>query len=435
MMEPAFLFISAKAATHLLPPMILKANGKGLALKPLASGAAAPSRPVRAFVDALASPGLFSQFTWEDWLGIEAPHREVDFSTTDVTTRLNRNGYDWDMHGLLYQPAREVDPSIAFLVIHGGAGSARGKDTTPDGRPGISRVLAGQGFKVLSVDYVGHYPRGGIWTVPVESRQPVYLLDRDLPPEEVYDRNLKCTFNVHVQGAAQLADAHLAGRKILGFGHSTGGPMAVDLHAFSKKTTTIGIVGFGSGGPQGWRKEWLERTKQKYRDFPLDHMSRRSVASFRDAAYEGPAEVCPWGGAEGYMAWGNYARSHIKTGLCDNQLLGAVKKLKEYPAVTGLPEAEYLDYLEEQDHDWLRSIGVLLLCSENDRPHWIIGDRLEDKYDVFMGIKYSRFTPRVHVAYVPKYSHYGIQELHNEKIAYVWLWALRQGFFDRRAAE
>ena len=409
--------------------MILKAHGKGLDLTPLDGTTPTPNRAVRTFLDALASPELFSRFAWDDWLALDAPYPTTDFSTTDVTTRFARNGYEWDMHGLLYAPAREAVPGLAFFVIHGGAGSARGKDTNPDGRPGISRVLAGQGFRVLSVDYVGHYPPGGIWTVPVADRMPIYLLDRDLPSDEVRDRNLKCTFNVHMQGAAQLADEHLAGRKILGFGHSTGGPMAVDLHAFSKKTATVGIVGFGSGGPQGWRKEWLERTKQTYRDFPLDHISRRSVAAFRDAGYEGPAELCPWGGAEGYVAWANYARSQIKTGLCDNQLLGAVKKLEEYPKVTGLPAAEYLDYLEEQDHDWLRSIGVLLLCSENDRPHWIFGDRLEDKYDVFMGIKYSRFTPRVQVCYVPKYSHYGIQELHNEKIAYVWLWALKSGFF------
>jgi hypothetical protein len=410
--------------------MIPKAGGKRLVLKPQSLGQGQAGPATQKFLDALASPEMFSEFTWEDWLKIDRPFKDVDFSTTDVVTRFNRNGYDWDIHALLYTPAQEVDPNLAFVVMHGGAGSSRGKDTTPDGRPGVSRVLAAQGFKVLSIDYVGHYPPGGIWTRPVAERAPIYLLDRGLDFAEVVDRNRKCTFNVHMQGAGQLVDEHLAGRDVLVFGHSTGGPMLVDLHVFSKKTRTVGIVGFGSGGPQGWRKEWLEVTKQKYRDFPLDHISRRSVKAFRDAGYEGPAEVCPWGGAEGYISWGNYARSHIKTGLCDNQLLGAVKKLEEYPAITGLPREEYLDYLEEQDHAFLRSIGVMLLCSENDRPHWIIGDKLEDKYDVFMGIKYTRFTPRVQVSYVPKYSHYGIQELHNEKIVYVWLWALCAGLFD-----
>jgi hypothetical protein len=395
------------------------------------SGGGGGGGGVEAFRKALWSPENFLELSWEDWLQIPAPYPAVDFAVTDVTTRFNRNGYDWDMHGLLYSPAREVDPKRAFFVIHGGAGSARGKDITPDGRPGIARVLAAQGFKVLSLDYVGHYPPGGIWMIPVGERQPIYLLDQQLPLEETRDRNLKCTFNVHMQGAAALADEHLAGRDVLAFGHSTGGPMAVALHGFSKKTRTTGIVGFGRGGPQGWRKEWLERIGQPYRDYPLDHIARRSVKSFRDAGYEGPAEVCPWGGAEQYVDWAYHVRSQIKTGLCDNQLLGAVPRLEEYAALTGLGRAEYLDYLDEPDPDWLASIGVLLLCSENDRPHWILGDKLEDKYDVFMGAKYARFTPRVQVAYVPKYSHYGIQELHNEIIVYLWLTALKDGFFAR----
>lgn len=414
--------------------MLQKAGGRELNLPHLDSCASESAEGVRKLMTDLQSPSLFSEYTWEDWLTLTPPYEEVDFTTSDVTTRFNRNGYDWDIHALLYRPRKEVDSSLAIVVIHGGAGSARGKDTTPDGRPGISRILASQGFTVLSVDYVGHYPLGGIWSTPVKDRAPVYLLDRKLSDEEIYDRNLKCTFNVHVQGTAQLVDEHLTGRRLLGFGHSTGGPMTVALHAFTKTATVIGLIGFGSGGPQGWRKEWLERTNQTYRDFPVDHISRRSVKAFRDAGYEGPEEVCPWGGAEGYVKWANYARSQIKTGLCDNQLLGAVKKLEEYPALTGLPREEFLDYLDEQDHSWLSSIGVLLLCSENDRPHWIIGDRLEDKYDVFMGIKYAQFTPRVQVIYVPKYSHYGMQELYNEKIAYVWLWAWKSGFFSARAA-
>ena len=412
---------------------LAKAKGARLTL-PHLDECMTKSAGVTKLLDDLRSPSLFSEYSWDDWLTISPPYEDVDFSTTDVTTRFSRNGYEWDIHALLYRPRKEVDNSVAILVIHGGAGSARGKDTTPDGRPGISRVLAAQGFTVLSVDYVGHYPLGGIWTIPVAERKPIYLLDRNLSDDEILDRNRKCTFNVHVQGTAQLVDEHLTGRRLLGFGHSTGGPMTVALHAFTKTAKVIGLIGFGSGGPQGWRKDWLEVTEQTYRDFPVGHISRRSVKAFRDAGYEGPPEVCPWGGAEGYVHWANYARSQIKTGLCDNQLLGAVKKLEEYSPLTGLPREEYLDYLDEQDPKWLASIGVLLLCSENDRPHWIIGDRLEDKYDVFMGRKYAQHTPRVQVIYVPKYSHYGMQELYNEKIGYVWLWAWKAGFFEARPA-
>ena len=33
-------------------------------------------------------------------------------------------------------------------------------DLTPDGRPGLARVLASQGFKALALTYPGHYPPG-----------------------------------------------------------------------------------------------------------------------------------------------------------------------------------------------------------------------------------------------------------------------------------
>lgn len=86
----------------------------------------------------------------------------------------------------------------------------------------------------MSLTYPGHYPPGGIWKAPVAERMPIYLLDRDLPMDEILDRNLKCTFNTILQGAGLLTDQCLAGRDILAFGHSTGGPMAAHLTRFQK---------------------------------------------------------------------------------------------------------------------------------------------------------------------------------------------------------
>ncbi len=31
---------------------------------------------------------------------------------------------------------------------------------------------------------------------------------------------------------------------------------------------------------------------------------------------------------------------------------------------------------------------------------------------------------------IPRYGHVGDAELHNEKIAYLWLWALKSRYFD-----
>ena len=174
---------------------------------------ASPS--VQKILNELNGSELLIRLDWDEWQEVNAPYNEVVYNQVDVFTRFNRNGYDWDIQGILYTPAEEVDANIAIVMFHGGAGSSYGKDKTPDGRPGLPRVLAAQGFKVLNLTYPGHYPPGGIWKESVEERQPWYLLDQKLSDQEIYDRNLKCTFNVILQGSAQLVDEHLKGRKIL----------------------------------------------------------------------------------------------------------------------------------------------------------------------------------------------------------------------------
>ena len=185
------------------------------------------------FLTGLKSNDLLLKLSWDEWLAVEPPYSATQVTTTDAWTRYRRNCYDWDMHGTLYTPEKETDPHRAFVFFHGGAGSEKIMDLAPDGRPGLARVLAAQGFKVLALTYPGHYPLGGVWKQPIAERNPVYLKDRDLPQDEVLDRNLKCTFNVILQGAGLLTDEHFAGREIIGFGHSTGGPMAAHLTRFS----------------------------------------------------------------------------------------------------------------------------------------------------------------------------------------------------------
>jgi pimeloyl-ACP methyl ester carboxylesterase len=380
---------------------------------------------------ALNKQDLLITMTWDEWLTIKPPYEAVSFTTSDATVRYHRNGYDWDMHGTLYRPEKEVNAKRAFVCFHGGAGSEKIMDLTPDGRPGLARALAAQGFKVLALTYPGHYPPGGVWNAPIPERQPIYLLDRELPLEEIRDRNLKCTFNVILQGAGLLTDEHLAGREILAFGHSTGGPMAAHLTRFSKKAKVIGLVGFGSGGPDGWRKEWREKTgAEKYTEKPVDHVSRRSPDTFKEAGYVDPEDLTPWGGADDYIRLVSPLRSQMKTSLCDNQHNAAVGILEEYPRRTGLPREEYFDHLQEPDPSWLKSIKVLLTAGENDKGHWVRGERLEDKREMFMGAKYAAATRGAHVVLIPRYGHVGYAELYNEKIAYLWLWACQAGYFE-----
>jgi len=386
---------------------------------------------MQTFAEGLKSRELLLKLTWDEWLAVAPPYPQGNFSTRDVTARYRRNGYDWDIHGTLYTPEKETNDKRAFVLFHGGAGSEKIMDLTPDGRPGLARVLAAQGFKALALTYPGHYPPGGVWKVPIAERQPVYLMDRDLPQDEILDRNLKCTFNVILQGAGLLADQHLAGREILPFGHSTGGPMAAHLTRFSKETKIIGLVGFGSGGPDGWRLQWRNQTgAEKYAEKPVDHISRRSPDSFRESGYIDPPDLTPWGGGEDYIRLVSPLRSQMKTSLCDNQHNAAVGILEEYPKRTGLPREEYFDHLQEPDPAWLKTIRVLLIAGENDKGHWVKGEKLEDKREMFMGAKYAATTRGSHVVLIPRYGHVGYAELYNEKIAYLWLWAYKSGYFD-----
>jgi pimeloyl-ACP methyl ester carboxylesterase len=390
-----------------------------------------PTAFIDKYLAALNEQDLLITMTWEEWLSIEPPFESVAFTTKDAAARYSRNGYDWDIHGTVYTPEKEVNGNRAFVCFHGGAGSEKIMDLTPDGRPGLARVLAAQGFKVLALTYPGHYPPGGVWKTPIPKRQPIYLLDRQLSDEEIRDRNLKCTFNVILQGAGLLTDEHLSGREIIGFGHSTGGPMAAHLTRFSKKTKVIGLVGFGSGGPDGWRKEWREKTgAEKYNEKPVDHVSRRSPDTFKEAGYVDPEDLTPWGGADDYIRLVSPLRSQMKTSLCDNQHNAAVGILEEYPKRTGLPREEYFDHLQEPDPTWLKSIKVLLTVGENDKGHWVRGERLQDKREMFMGAKYAAATRGAHVVLIPRYGHVGYAELYNEKIAYLWLWAYQAGYFE-----
>lgn len=382
-------------------------------------------------VQSLTCNELLLKMDWEGWLAMSQPYEDVQYSIEGVTTRYARNGYEWDMHGSLYTPEKQVQPKLGFVLFHGGAGSETIMDHTPDGRPGIARALAAQGFKVLSLTYPGHYPPGGVWKEPVPERMPIYLLDRELPLKEILDRNLKCTFNTILQGAGLLTDRYLGGCDVMAFGHSTGGPMAAHLYRFTREARVIGLVGFGSGGPDGWRKEWREKTgAEKYREIPIEQISRRSPVSFREAKYEDPEDLTPWGGPEEYMALANPMRSQMKTSLCDNQHNAAVSILEQYVERTGLPREEYFDHLDEPDPQWLKGIRVLLVVGENDKGHWIAGERVEDKREVFMGNKYAASTRGCHVVWVPRYGHVGYAELHNERIVYLWLHALKAGYFD-----
>lgn len=115
------------------------------------------SPAVERYLASLQGKDLLIRLDWDQWLGLGAPYDSTAVTRNEVMTRYNRNGFDWDIHGSLFQPAKERDKNIAFVMFHGGAGSENIFDLTPDGRPGLGRVLAAQGFTALAVTYPGHW--------------------------------------------------------------------------------------------------------------------------------------------------------------------------------------------------------------------------------------------------------------------------------------
>ncbi len=72
---------------------------------------------IEKFLDHLNSDELLLKLNWEEWLSITPPYQETSFSTEDATVRFQRNGYDWDMHGSVYTPEKEIADKRAFVVF------------------------------------------------------------------------------------------------------------------------------------------------------------------------------------------------------------------------------------------------------------------------------------------------------------------------------
>jgi pimeloyl-ACP methyl ester carboxylesterase len=370
--------------------------------------------------------------SFEAWIATPDPvPGHTSYKTQTVHTRYARNGFEWDIRGSLLVPAVETMPGIGFVLLHGGAGSEMECVETPDGRPGLAALLAARGFRALAISFPGHLPLDGEWTEPVETRQPCYLLDRKLSDEETARRNLACTYNTIVQGAAQLAEEHMAGYRIVSFGHSTGGPMSISLQRFAKRFEIVGIAGWGSGGPDGWSRERSAMMKKDpdAGSKTIGSVARRTVESFLRSGYEDDVDLTPWGPAERYFDWAFKYKAQFKTCLCDNQHGGSVERLSEYPPLTGIDRLEYVDHLFDPDPDFMAATPVLLLAGMRDKGHWINGETEDDKLEPFMARKFAQRTPRTRLVVVPRFGHFGFVGAHNEAIVHCWVAALRNGFF------
>jgi hypothetical protein len=367
---------------------------------------------------------------WAAWMALEAPFPPRAITWEEVSLRFEANGFQWDAHGTLCRPESESLGGAAIVLTHGGAGSERELLETPDGRPGLAPLLAAQGAPALAVSFIGHHPPGGEWREPAATRQPRYLLDVELDAAETRRRNLACAFDVHVEGMARLADAALPDRKLLVFGHSTGGPMMIALTTRLRRSRVVGVLGWGSSEPSVWAREWTAWWGGRAQEsFPVDALSRRTPGWFRAAGYEDAPDLCPWGGAEAYSAWADRFKAQFKTGLCDNQHRAAIESFPAHAEAAGLPLSAFTSCMRDPDPDWLSRAGVLLLVGENDSRLCGPGDAPATNRQLFIAEKFALRAARAETIIAPRFGHFGFVGAHNEKIAWRWLSAARDGFF------
>ena len=215
--------------------------------------------------------------------------------------------------------------------------------------------------------------------------------------------------------------------------------MAVNLYEYLSTAKVIGLVGWGSGACEKWLLQWREKTGQPPipvgpprtpEESPLGSIIYRSVEDNRHFGYEDMLELTPWGRLEQRFELVGKTTPMFNPDLQVISHQGNTQRLEEYCRATGLPREEYIGREKEPAAHFLSSIKVLLVVGENDKHHAQLGaERLEDRMEGFVTQRYAEKTRGARLVWIPKYTHMGHWALHNEKIAYLWLWAVKSGYF------
>jgi hypothetical protein len=166
-----------------------------------------------------------------------------------IVERFTRYHLPWDITGLKLtsnDPAAKNFPWI--VIMNGGAANVYEFYIDLKNRPGWGQYLA-QKRNVLIVTIPGNFKYGG-WEKPIATRDPAFLLDRDLTADEVLVYNSVFTNQVIFQGLKQLLQKNTTGDLLL-VGHSTSGelPHLAQGDPELKARLKGRFLGWGSGGP------------------------------------------------------------------------------------------------------------------------------------------------------------------------------------------
>jgi hypothetical protein len=285
---------------------------------------------------------------------------------------------------------------------------------------GVAQYIASLGVPVLAISLPGHYSRNPWPAIP--ERRPEFVIGTVPEDAELKNRLAVYTFRLCLEAIKLLIEKNLPDYNVFTWGHSTGGEYFYLLEQYGLKNPLIGGLGFGTGMPAWIRKEWdlaCAKKSPEERAAPfrnLTELSRRSPKGYAKSGYVGPNQ--PWGSVERWFELENHRRPQFKPYLQDIEHSAHDVLLPEIRKISGLPDEElFITY--KADLNRLRGKKLLHIVGELDKGHWIEGGEkgLEFRREVYA---FKRFAPYAHdlkLIIVPRLTHYGHVESHNEGLA------------------
>ncbi len=234
-----------------------------------------------------APGGAFDPRALEDF-----PAPELGYQADWLVERFNRYNLHWDITGLrLTSEDPEAENYPWIVIVNGGAANFYEFFVDLKNQPGWAQYLA-QKLNVLIVTIPGNFKYGG-WDQEVvdPTRQPAYLLDRELSPDEYELRHMLFTNALIMQGLKDLIMNHTEG-DILIVGHSTSGELAMLAYEDPELSSRLNgrYLGWGSGGAA--RVEGVQTVREgappdaanvnRRASLPLDVLERRTPEVYSD---------------------------------------------------------------------------------------------------------------------------------------------------------
>jgi len=400
------------------------------------------------------SDGFILYTSFENYTSFPDPFPRTAFSVKEVQETIHRYPnpekpgelFRWDIHGRLLTPEKTSLPNVAVVMIHGGAANEYEFLFTPDGpeefldltkvspaaaRVGVAQHIASLGIPVLALSLPGHFSRKP-WP-PIATRRPEFIIGEIPTDRELENRLAVYTFRMCLEAIKRLIESHLPNQQLYIWGHSTGGEYFYLMEQYGLKNRLVGGLGFGTGMPAWLRKEWdlaaddkaPEVRGAKFR--AIAGLSRRSPQGYVKSGYVGPNQ--PWGGVERWFELEDRRRPQFKPYLQDIEHSAYDFLLDDIRKTSRLPDEELFITFKADLHN-LRGKKMLHFVGELDEGHWIDGAEkgLGFRREVFALRRFAEHADAVRLVVIPRLTHYGHVEAHNERLASMMVIGIRDYF-------